>query len=126
MRHKEPERARAIWQRFLHVHHAAKNWIRYARFEERTGHPSNARAVFERAVEFFGEDNMEESVLAAFARFEEAQKEHDRAKVIYRYALDTLPKAKTAEIFKARFSTEVVLWVSLIKAMLTAADWCSG
>lgn len=100
IRHKETERARDVWQRFLHVHHEATNWIRlslfityycvkhdrfrYAKFEERSGSSANARAVFERAVEFFGNENVEESLLVAFARFEERQKEHDRAKVIYR------------------------------------------
>jgi crooked neck len=31
--------------------------------------------VYERAVEFFGEDNMDEKMLIAFAKFEEGQKE---------------------------------------------------
>lgn len=48
---------------------------------------------------------MDETLLLAFAKFEERQKEHDRARVIYRYALDTLPKAKTADIFKVRPSS---------------------
>jgi crooked neck len=31
--------------------------------------------VFERAVEFYGEENMDEKLFVAFARFEEACKE---------------------------------------------------
>ena len=34
-----------------------------------------ARSVFERAVEFFGEEHMDESLLSAFAAFEEQCKE---------------------------------------------------
>lgn len=34
-----------------------------------------ARSVFERAVEFFGEEHMDESLLIAFAAFEEQCKE---------------------------------------------------
>ena len=35
----------------------------------------NARIVYERAVEFYGDENMEESLFIAFARFEENQRE---------------------------------------------------
>lgn len=46
LRYKEIDRARSIYQRFLHVHgHDYKNWIRYAKFEERHGYIGNARAV---------------------------------------------------------------------------------
>lgn len=46
LRYKEIDRARTIWQRFLHVHgHDVKQWLRYAKFEERFGYIGNARAV---------------------------------------------------------------------------------
>lgn len=46
LRYKEVDRARRIYQRFLHTHgHDHKNWIRYARFEERNGFIANAREV---------------------------------------------------------------------------------
>lgn len=35
----------------------------------------NARIVYERAVEFYGDDNLDESLFIAFARFEENQRE---------------------------------------------------
>lgn len=66
---------------FLHsaalvmVHPEVKNWIKYARFEERHGYIAHSRKVYERAVEFFGEDHIEENLFVAFAKFEEAQKE---------------------------------------------------
>ena len=52
-----------------------KNWIKYARFEEKFGYIGKAREVFERAVEFYGEDHMEADLFVGFARFEERQKE---------------------------------------------------
>ncbi|CAG9533855.1 unnamed protein product [Cercopithifilaria johnstoni] len=101
LRYKEIDRARTIWQRFLHVHgHDVKQWLRYAKFEERFGYIGNARAVYERALEYFGEENLSETLLIAFAQFEERQKEHERSRVIYRYGLDHLPADRTGEIFK--------------------------
>lgn len=46
LRYKEVDRARTIFQRFLHIHgYDPKNWIRYAKFEERNGYVGNSRAV---------------------------------------------------------------------------------
>ena len=57
------------------VHPEVKNWIKYAKFEEKNGYINSARAIYERGIEFFGEDNISEQLLAAFARFEESQRE---------------------------------------------------
>ena len=35
----------------------------------------NARIVFERAIEYYGDDNMDQYLYIAFARFEESQRE---------------------------------------------------
>lgn len=57
------------------VHPDVKNWIKYARFEEKHGYIAHGRKVFERSVEFFGEEHVDENLFVAFARFEEKQKE---------------------------------------------------
>ena len=57
------------------IHPEVRNWIKYARFEQKHGYINSARSIYERAVEFFGEDNMDEQLFVAFAKFEEAQKE---------------------------------------------------
>lgn len=75
MRYKELERARAIYERFVLDHLDVKNWSRFARFEEQNGFINGARKVFERAVAFYGEDQIFEEIYISFARFEERQKE---------------------------------------------------
>ncbi|KAL5275078.1 CRNKL1 family protein [Megaselia abdita] len=101
LRYKEIDRARNIYERFVYVHPDVKHWIKYARFEENHGYINCSRRVFERAVEFFDTENMDEKLFIAFAKFEETQKEHDRARVIYKFALDNLPKDNTQQIYKA-------------------------
>ena len=101
LRYKELDRARMIYERFVLVHPEPKNWVKYARFEERNGYLHSARQVFERAVEFFGADNPHARLLIEFARFEERQKEHERVRVIYRFALDNLPKEDCDDIYRA-------------------------
>ncbi|CAB4020502.1 Crooked neck 1, partial [Paramuricea clavata] len=99
LRFKEFERARSIYERFVYVHPEVKNWIKYAKFEEKHGNIVKSRDVFERAVEFYGEENMDERLFVSFARFEEQCKEHDRVRVICKYALDHLPKEQCQELY---------------------------
>lgn len=101
LRYKEIDRARHIYERFVMVHPEVKHWTKYARFEETHGFITSARNVYERAVHFYGDDQMDERLFNAFARFEENQREHDRARVIYKYALDHLPKERSKELYKA-------------------------
>ncbi|NWJ06558.1 CRNL1 protein, partial [Crypturellus undulatus] len=82
------------------VHPDVKNWIKYARFEEKHSYFAHARKVYERAVEFFGEEHMDEHLYVAFAKFEENQKEFERVRVIYKYALDRIPKQAAQNLFK--------------------------
>ncbi|XP_072167131.1 crooked neck-like protein 1 [Diadema setosum] len=100
LRYKEVDRARKIYERFVYVHPEVKNWIKFAGFEESHNYIGLARGVFERAVEFFGEDHMNEKLYISFAKFEERQKEHERAKVIYKYALGNMDKEHAQELFK--------------------------
>ena len=101
MRYKEIDRAREIFERFVYVHPEVRNWIKFAKFEQRHGFINSSRKIYERAIEFFGEEYMDETLFIGFAQFEESQKEHERARVIYKYALDKMPKDKCADLYKA-------------------------
>uniref|UniRef100_A0A672FFQ5 Crooked neck-like protein 1 n=1 Tax=Salarias fasciatus TaxID=181472 RepID=A0A672FFQ5_SALFA len=103
LRYKEVDKARSIYERYILLDGLSlcvKNWIKYARFEEKHGYIAHSRKVYERAVEFFGEEYVDENLFVAFARFEETQKEFERVRVIYKYALDRIPKHQAQELFK--------------------------
>ncbi|KAJ6157059.1 hypothetical protein N7497_005944 [Penicillium chrysogenum] len=88
-RYSEFERARAIFQRFTVVHPEPRNWIKWARFEEEYG------------TSDLGEDFMDERLFSAYAKFEAKLKEYERARAIYKYALDRLPRSKAMALHKA-------------------------
>ena len=67
----------------VYIHPEVKNWIKYARFEEKNNYINSARRVYERAVEFFGQDNIDENLLIAFAKFEEVQREVSRISSLF-------------------------------------------
>ena len=100
-RYKEIDRAREIFEKFVYVHPEVNNWIKFATFEQKHGFINSARSIYERAIEFLGEEYMDEWLFISFAQFEESQKEHERARCIYKYALDSMPKDKCAELYKA-------------------------
>jgi len=85
----------------VYIHPEIKNWVKYARYEERFHFVQKGREVFERAVEFYGDDILKPELFAAFARYEERQKEYERARAIYKYAIDKIDRKDTEELLKS-------------------------
>ena len=100
-RYGEYDRARSIFERFTIVHPEPRNWIRWTRFEEENGTSSLVREVFGTAIEMLGDDFMDEKLFIAYARFEAKLKEYERARAIYKYALDRLPRSRSASLHKS-------------------------
>ena len=100
-RYGEFGRAREIFRRFTMVHPEPRNWIKWTRFEDEFGTRAMVREVFGMAIETLGDDFVDERLFIAYARFEAKLKEYERARAIYKYALDRLPRSKSATLYKA-------------------------
>ncbi|VUC36172.1 unnamed protein product [Clonostachys rosea] len=100
-RYGEFDRAREIFRNFTMVHPEPRNWIKWAKFEEENGTSDLVREVFGDAVESLGDDFADEKLFIAYARFESKLKEYERARAIYKYALDRLPRSKSMTLHKA-------------------------
>lgn len=100
-RYGEIGRARAIYERFVQVHPTAVNYLKWARFEEENADAENVREVFSAAMEIFTGEFMDERIFVAFARYETRLKEYERARTIYKYALDLLPRSKSQSLYQA-------------------------
>lgn len=99
-RYGEYERARNVFERFTIVHPEARNWVKWARFEEENGTSDLVREVFGMAIETLGDEFMDEKLFIAYARFEAKLKEYERARAIYKYALDRMPRSKSQVLHK--------------------------
>ncbi|GMH39793.1 hypothetical protein BSKO_07691 [Bryopsis sp. KO-2023] len=106
LRYAEAGRARNIYERYVQVLPTVKAWTRYARFEMRNREVGLARECYERAVEALGEDGEHEELFVKFAEFEELVKEVERARAIYKYALDHLPKAQATKLYERYLAFE--------------------
>jgi len=102
-RYNELERASAIYERWVAVRPEPRVWVKWGKFEEERGKVDKARDVFQTALEFFGdeEDQVDkaQAVFGAFAKMETRLKEHERARVIYKFALERLPRSKSANLY---------------------------
>ena len=94
----EHDRVRSIFQRFTIVHPEPPTWIKYARFEEEFGTPDLVREVFGTAINTLGEDFMDERLFIAYAKYETKLREIERAKAIYQFARENMPRSKSMNL----------------------------
>lgn len=60
-----------IYEWFVFVYFDVKNWIKYVCFEEKYVYFVYVCKVYERVVEFFGDEYMDEYLYVVFVKFEE-------------------------------------------------------
>ncbi|RLN54707.1 hypothetical protein BBJ29_008128 [Phytophthora kernoviae] len=107
MRAKDIPRARALYERYVLCHPGEKAYMKYAKWEERTQKQlALARRVYERALEELRSDEKTEQIYLAFAQFEERCREVERARAVFKYALDTLPKEEAPSLYSAFITFE--------------------
>ena len=104
-RYQELDRASAIYERWVAVRPEPRVWVKWARFEEERMKLDKAREVFQLALEFISDDvehiEKAQAVFNAFAKMETRLKEYERARVIYKFALDRLPRSKSSALYAA-------------------------
>ncbi|KAF7763681.1 hypothetical protein Agabi119p4_8218 [Agaricus bisporus var. burnettii] len=102
-RYEELDRASAIYERWVGVRPDPRVWVKWAKFEEERGKVDKAREVFQTALEFFGDEEEQvekaQAVFGAFAKMETRQKEYERARVIYKFALERIPRSKSSGLY---------------------------
>ena len=82
---------RDVYERYLYAHNSLRAYLNYASFEEKFIHDLAAsRAIYERAEQELSDSEKTEELYIQFAQFEERCKEYERARVIYKYAIEML------------------------------------
>jgi crooked neck len=106
VRQGEIGRARGVLERYVACHPTPRAYLKYARWEERQQQKAFARTVYERSLVEIPESERRDGILTAFARFEERCKEFDRARAIYKFALDTTTREESPDLFAEYASFE--------------------
>ncbi|KAH7104467.1 pre-mRNA-splicing factor CLF1 [Auriculariales sp. MPI-PUGE-AT-0066] len=104
-RYNELDRASSIYERWIAIRPEPRAWVKWGKFEEERNRLDKAREVFQTALEFFGDDEEQvekaQAVFGAFAKMEMRVKEYERARVIYKFALERLPRSKSSSLYTA-------------------------
>lgn len=98
LRYGEVDRARGIYERYIRCIPSVKAWVRYAKFELKNGNPGLARRCYERSLEELSEDDITDELFLKFAEFEEMLDETERARAIYKYALEHFKEGDASAI----------------------------
>ncbi|CAG9467662.1 unnamed protein product [Pedinophyceae sp. YPF-701] len=106
LRYNEVDNVRNIFERFVRCHPRVPVWIKYAKFELKHGSRELCREVYERCAQELGEDAHTEEYFGAFATFETMVKEYDRARALYKFGLDRVPKSQAPGLYKAYMAFE--------------------
>ncbi|KAK0733382.1 hypothetical protein B0T26DRAFT_16155 [Lasiosphaeria miniovina] len=107
-RYGEFDRAREIFRAFTVVHPEPRTWLKWAKFEEEYGTTDTVREVFQTAIQtiadLMGDDAVDEKLFIAYARYEARLREYARARAIYKFGLDNLPRSKSMALH-AQYTT---------------------
>jgi crooked neck len=98
------DRARQVYKRFVSVYPQPSNWLKWAKFEEQHARPGKiigkflivdfAREIYQQCMTTLGDDFIDQNFYISFAKFETRLKEIERARVIYKYAMQKLPEGQ--------------------------------
>merc|ERR1719356_1105999 len=99
LRYGEVLNVREIYENYIRCHPGLDSWIKYATFEMKQGKENKVRGVYERAIKEIEIDARSESLVISFAQFETLCHEHVRARLIYKYALNLIPRSLSQNIF---------------------------
>ena len=92
--------ARGIMKRFVACHPTSAGFLKYAKWEEKhnAGDVTLTRAVYEQALQEVHHDEATEELMLSFAKFEERCDEIERARTIFRFALESLQGEDSAAV----------------------------
>ena len=62
-------------------------------------HLDTAREIYEQLISTLGQEHVDQNVYISFAKFETRHKQIDRARVIYKYALESLPEGAKENLY---------------------------
>jgi len=103
----EIEKTRDVYSQYVQVHPTVHAYTQFAKFEHKqTRSVANARSIYEQGVQDLQDDDDVSDLYVSFANFEEMVGEVERARAIYKYAIDNLPKGKAQDVFSKLSSFE--------------------
>ena len=94
-------RCRKIYNRFILKYNDENSFIKYAEWEyKKNGSILESRVIYEKAMNEIDDELLSTKFYKSFANLEIGCKEYERARIIYKYALDHVPKYLAKNLFE--------------------------
>lgn len=100
------EAAREVIYSMVQAHPDVSTFIKLARFEEKHKNKNGARKVYEKTIEELGVYSCKEDFFLAFTEFEIRCHEYERARILFKHAIEKLPKAKAPRLYQSYINFE--------------------
>lgn len=94
------DKCREILEKFIDNFPSVYSYIKAAKFEESHRNRDQTRLYYERCLAELGHKAFDENFFIQFTKFEIRHKEFERAKILYKYALDNIPKEKSQRLYQ--------------------------
>ena len=98
--------AREVLYRMIQAHPEVGSFIKVARHEEKRKNRKAARIVYEKAIEELGLFSLNEEFYLAFTDFEIRCHEYERARVLFKHAVEKLPKQSAPRLYQSYVNFE--------------------
>lgn len=86
--------------RYLEAYPRLQTYLKVAKFELKNHNPVSARQIFEQIPTDLGDEAYREDYFLTFARFEIRNKEYDRARAIFKFGLEKIPKERAGGLYE--------------------------
>ena len=87
-------------ERYIDVYPKVQSYIKAAKFEEYHRRRDQSRLFYERCLAELGPTAFDENFFLQFTKFEIRNKEFERAKILFRYGLDQIPKERSQKLYQ--------------------------
>jgi len=105
-REEKLKRCREVYKRFVNCHIELSSFLKYANWERHMGNLVEAREIYEMALQALGDDVYQPKYFLDFSDMEIEAGETARARQIFKYALDHVPKRDAQDLFKKYMAFE--------------------
>jgi crooked neck len=90
----------------LEAYPRLQTYLKVSKFEIKNHNPVAARTVFEKIPLDLGDEAFREDYFLSFARFEIRNKEYDRARAIFKFGLEKIPKERAGTLYEEYLAFE--------------------
>ncbi len=102
----EIDNSRKILNQFIDAYPELETYVKAAKFEEKHRNRDGSREYYQLAVKELGERSLDEKFFMQFINFEKRNRELERVRTLYQFALEHIPKERAKHLYDSYIQFE--------------------